>query len=222
MTRKSFSGRHTLCSRTKNTLTSFSGHPTVNTFLSSLGFDSGSRRLKSSLYDHYHSVPLSDGHHILFVDPQTGKLSLGCDAPFGGPIKLLRRIEFIPPSPDNATPRLYTSAVDMSWGPRVVAVYGDLLVLYSIPPDVCNLSRIEQKPDNWDLYTAPPFWNEVLSEDHWLNWWEEPSPAERADKDLIWPISIRGQEIGTFPGICEVAIQTKPKLTVWGCSSNKQ
>ena len=222
MTRKFFSSRCTPYIWMKHTLTSRLDHPTVNTIWSSLGFDSSSRRSDASSYDHYHAVPLSDGHHILFIDPQTGRLSLGCDAPFGGPIKLLRKIDFIPPSSDNKTPRLYASALDMSWGARIVAVYGDTLVFYSVPPDVCNLSREEQKPDSWDLYTAPPFWNEELSDDHWLNWWEEPSPADRADKDLIWPISIRGQEIGTFPRVCEVAVQTKPRLTIWACSLDNQ
>jgi hypothetical protein len=33
--------------------------------------------------DHFHAVPLSDGHHVLFIDPATGSLCLGSDAPLG-------------------------------------------------------------------------------------------------------------------------------------------
>jgi hypothetical protein len=64
--------------------------------------------------DHFHAVPLSDGHHVLFLDPETGSLCLGSDAPLGsvfnfvgfchltqlmffsGPTKLLRKIWLIP------------------------------------------------------------------------------------------------------------------------------
>jgi hypothetical protein len=47
--------------------------------------------------DHYRAIPLSDGYHILFTDPSTGLLSLGSDAPIGGPTKLLRKIWFAGP-----------------------------------------------------------------------------------------------------------------------------
>ncbi|CUS13215.1 unnamed protein product [Tuber aestivum] len=53
--------------------------------------------------DHFQAVPLSDGSHILFIDPESGGLCLGSDAPLGvfpnnsGPTKLLRKIWLIPP-----------------------------------------------------------------------------------------------------------------------------
>lgn len=76
--------------------------------------------------DHFQAVPLSDGYHILFMDPETGGLCLGSDAPLGyvsrcilliqaprvdfndghadqcwpgisGPTKLLRKIWLTPP-----------------------------------------------------------------------------------------------------------------------------
>ena len=54
-------------------------------------------------FDHYRAVPLSDGHHILFTDPSTGLLCLGCDAPFARPIKLTRKIVLEPPFPQGRT-----------------------------------------------------------------------------------------------------------------------
>ena len=33
--------------------------------------------------DHFQAVPLSDGYHILFIDPESGGLCLGSDAPLG-------------------------------------------------------------------------------------------------------------------------------------------
>ncbi|KAF2441140.1 hypothetical protein P171DRAFT_457021 [Karstenula rhodostoma CBS 690.94] len=147
----------------------FFGHPNVSSFWGSFGFENHPRRLGSPNIDHYHAVPLSDGHHVLFIDSKTEKLFLGCDAPLGGPIKLLRKVMFLPLLAGNQAPRLYTAAFDMSFGARVVVVFGDTLVLYSIPPDVCKLSRTEQKADSWDVYTALPFANEGRTEDHWLN-----------------------------------------------------
>ncbi|KAL5420593.1 hypothetical protein PMIN04_006307 [Paraphaeosphaeria minitans] len=199
-----------------------SGHPDVSSFWGSFGFESHPRRLGSPNIDNYRAVPLSDGHHILFVDPKTEKLFLGCDAPLGGPIKLLRKVMFLPPSADSQAPHLYTAAFDMSVGARVVVAFDDTLVLYSIPPGVCNMSRTEQKADSWDVYTAPPFASEGRSEDHWLNWWDEPSPAARVGNSPIWPIAIRGQEIGKLKGVCDLAIHTKPDITIWGFALDSQ
>jgi hypothetical protein len=165
-------------------------------------------------------VPLSDGHHVLFIEPQTEKLFLGCDAPLGGPTKLLRKVMFLPPLPGDQAPRLYTAAFDMSLGARVVVAFGDTLVLYSIPPDVCQMSRMEQKADRWDAYMAPPFVDKRRAKDHWLNWWDAPSRSEMAGNSTVWPIAIRGQEVGKLKGVCELAIQTKPEITIWGFALN--
>lgn len=183
------------------------GHPTLPSLRASLGFESYPRRLAC---DHYQAVPLSDGHHILFVDPQSGKLYLGCDAPIGGPIKLLRKIEFVPPV-EGAKPRLYTSAFDMAWGARIVVVYGETIVLYCVPPDVCNFSRGEQKVDTWDAYAGE---EERFGRNHWWEWWGER--GEQKERGCVWPIRIRGQEVGVLRGVCEVAVQTRPDVTVWG------
>ncbi|KAL9080109.1 MAG: hypothetical protein Q9157_001069 [Trypethelium eluteriae] len=48
-------------------------------------------------FDHYRAISLSDGYHILFTDPPTGLLCLGCDAPFERPMKLTRKMILEPP-----------------------------------------------------------------------------------------------------------------------------
>ncbi|KAF2134228.1 DUF221-domain-containing protein [Dothidotthia symphoricarpi CBS 119687] len=178
----------------------FFGRPTVSSFWGSFGFESNSRRSPSC--DHYHAIPLSDGHHVLFVDPPTGKLSLGCDAPLGGPTKLLRKVLFIPPE-EKAVPRTYIAAADMSWGARVVVVYGDTIMLYSVPPDVCKLSQLEQKAESRDPSAF------------------DPTNRCEASKN-IWPIAIRGTEIGKLPSICELAIQTQPNIQIWAFTNTFQ
>ncbi|KAF2474668.1 uncharacterized protein BDR25DRAFT_280115, partial [Lindgomyces ingoldianus] len=146
----------------------FTSRPTVSSFWGSFGFENIGNRSGIATCDHYRAVPLSDGHHVLFIDPPSGNLFLGCDAPLGGPTKLLRKILFIPPEQDQL-PRIYTAAADLSWGARVAVVFGDNIVLYSVPPDVFTLSRLEQKAESWDVYTAPPFSTEGRTRDHWLN-----------------------------------------------------
>lgn len=192
--------------------------PTVNSFWSSFGFDSSYRI--SSGYDHYHAIPLSDGHHVLFIDPPTGRLSLGCDAPFGGPTKLVRKVVFVPPE-EKVIPRLYTAAADMSWGARVVVAYGDIVMLYNVPIDVIKLSQLQQKADNLETYNTHPFSVEACTEDHWLNWWDQPSALEFAiqfessNKNPIWPLAICGTEIGKMSNVCELAVQTQPYIQIW-------
>lgn len=187
--------------------------PILRTFWSSRSGMSG--------YDHYRAVPLSDGHHVLFIDPPSGRLFLGCDAPFGGPTKLLRKVQLLPPS-ESVLPRFYAATTDLTWGARIAVAYGDSVILYSIPPDVLSLSRLEQKAESWDIYDSPPFSLEGRAEDYWLNWWGEPDDATFSAHTLSWPISIQGIEVGHSKGICELAVQTNPDLTVWAFTLHAQ
>jgi hypothetical protein len=140
----------------------------MSSFWGSFGFESASHRPGSPSCDHYHAVPLSDGYHVLFIDPANGLLTLGCDAPLGGPTKLLRKITFIPPEL-NAVPRLYSAAADVSQGVRIVVAYADTLVLYSVPPDVIRLSQMEQNAKSWDAYNVSENPTLRRQENHWLN-----------------------------------------------------
>ncbi|KAF2003439.1 hypothetical protein P154DRAFT_486661 [Amniculicola lignicola CBS 123094] len=188
------------------------------------GFESGKKlRLISSAAhpDHRPAICRSDGHHILFIDPITGKLFLGCDAPLGGPTKLLRKILLVAPE-DTQIPQLYIAAADLSWGARIVAAFGDRIILYSIPPDVLALSTTDQKADSWDVYASPPFSLEGRTNDYWLNWRDEPNKPVSVDSNNIWPISIKGIEIGTLRGVCELAIFTQPDITIWAFTHNSQ
>jgi hypothetical protein len=205
----------------------FLNRPKITSFWGSFKFESLSRGTGSPSCDHYHAVPLSDGHHVLFIEPASGKLALGCDAPLGGPTKLLRKAIFFPPE-ENVVPRLYTAAADLAWGARVVVVYGDTIMLYSIPPDIITLSQLEQKAESSDIYTVPPLSSEGRAKNHWLNWLDEPCsliPTNRSDNyytKSIWPITIRGTEIGKLSGVCEVSIQTRPDILIWAFTLSAQ
>lgn len=178
-------------------------------------YDSGSTARHAC--DHYHAMPLSDGLHVLFVDSREDMLVFGCDAPVGGPTKLLRKVFLIPPKQDSV-PLLFTAAVDLEHGARIVAVYGETIMLYSIASDIIVDSQKEQ--ENISAAQTAVFAHN-RTRDHWSNWWSDSVTCETTDNNTIepsasvWPISLRGTEIGKLKGICELAVQTEPDLTIW-------
>ncbi|TKA73223.1 hypothetical protein B0A49_04892 [Cryomyces minteri] len=210
-----------------------------NLGLHSQGNNSGSS-LGSSLnnHDHYRAVPLSDGYHILFTDPKSNLLCLGSDAPLGGPTKLLRKMMFVPPLPSDSfdkassedadsnaaiVPALYAAAADVSQGVRVVAVYGESIVLYSVPPDVFAHSMAEQEP-KVEARTNPPPYSDATSDSttnelnlEWLQWWPDHMDSCGRAKEA-WPLMIRGTLIGAVSGLVDLAISCSPVLTIWGFS----
>ena len=101
-------------------------------------------RLHNLDCDHFRAVPLSDGIHVLFTDPASRNLFLGCDAPVGGPTKLLRQVKFIGPD-DEILPSTYAAGADIHWGIRVVAAYGDHIWLFAVPADVLSHDRLAWK-----------------------------------------------------------------------------
>jgi hypothetical protein len=119
--------------------------------------------------DHYCAVPLSDGAHLLFTDPETGLLCLGSDAPLGGPTKLLKKAVCLPPDAENIrseseenersekTPSrtwlmCYAAGQDLRWGLKIAAAYSDgRIMLYCISSDAFEkLRRTRAGIDVWD------------------------------------------------------------------------
>jgi hypothetical protein len=119
--------------------------------------------------DHYRAVPLSDGAHLLFTDPETSHLCLGSDAPLGGPTKLLRKVLCLPPDIEDTGPKpeenelpeqnpnrpwlmCYTPGQDLRWGVRIAAAYSDgRIMLYCVPADIFERMRhIKTGIDVWD------------------------------------------------------------------------
>ncbi|KAH9860653.1 hypothetical protein J1614_011984 [Plenodomus biglobosus] len=146
----------------------FFSQPIVGSFWGSFGFESANRRPGSRGCDHYHAFPMSDGFHVLYIDPATDHLTLGCDAPLGGPTKLLRKIVFISPE-EKRVPCVYTAAANMSQGALVVVAFGDTIMLYNIPLDIIEFSRSEQRADNVQTNSVPPSISGERSRDDWLN-----------------------------------------------------
>ncbi|KAI9674451.1 MAG: hypothetical protein M1817_001789 [Caeruleum heppii] len=199
--------------------------------------------------DHYHAMPIRDGYHILFTDPNSGLLCIGSDAPAGGPTKLIRKMYFV--GPRDSIPLVYGSGSDLKWGIRIVAGYeDDRLFLFNVPPDVFNASRVQPPTAAADKRTAPspspcystspPRYSEkvaTLNPDEpnfvWQDWYY-PSINPTQDASVegtssstsfpapLWPVYIPGVEIGHVEGLVNVSITMGPHshCTVWAFTKN--
>lgn len=176
--------------------------------------------------DHYRAVPLSDGYHILFTDPTTGLLCLGSDAPLGGPTKLLRKIWF--QSPEGlGTPIVYAGGSDLSAGIRVVAAFGtgdrQSIWLYSVPGDIFSTSQNEPSILVGPMMQPGSSKNDTNTD--WMAWWPEDglqewlknaqNPSTGVLPRSVWPVKIKGQEIGTCSSVSDLTIHSGPHMVIW-------
>ncbi|PWW72084.1 hypothetical protein C7212DRAFT_366798 [Tuber magnatum] len=178
--------------------------------------------------DHFQAVPLSDGSHILFIDPESGGLCLGSDAPLGGPTKLLRKIWLIPPgsvvgmmtergeehnTDENLSasrgrrigktvrPSVYASGASIKHGVRVAAGYNDHVVLFSIPPDIFYLPlEAESTSDQTSIPNQPPTGVDITKAHE--------------------PIRIAGYYIDTIPRLVDLAVQSGVALAIYAFSAS--
>jgi hypothetical protein len=101
-------------------------------------------------------------------------------------------------------------------------------MLYSIPPDIVVHSQTEQGFESLGTSTSGNCKPEKCSKNGWFTWWNEKLPpdvlpdAGSRDPGNVWPIAIRGTEIGKLKNICELAIQTRPDITIWAFAHNSQ
>lgn len=185
--------------------------------------------------DHYRAVPLSDGYHMLFTDPVSGKLCLGSDAPLGGPTKLLRKVVFQFQAPivegldagRKVSPGAYAAGADLRWGVRVVAAYGESIVLFCVPGDVFErLRRVTEGAGvmadsdlarDWFLPTGGAG-DDLADGDN-----DDDSgvhPPSSANSRSTWPIKICGTELGKMRGLVDFAVYTSHGgVRVWAFSS---
>ncbi|CAG8038748.1 unnamed protein product [Penicillium salamii] len=156
---------------------------------------------------HYHAVPINDGLHMAFVEPQSNLLCIGSDAPIGGLTSLTRSFICLPPfisskSDKVRPPSTFAIASDLRWGLRLVAVYGSRLVLYSIPGDIWNIVRRDREKQ------VNGFMGDDISR-HFCA--EADAYMESLDSyqppPMVWPLRVRGREIGSVSGVVELSLQ---------------
>jgi len=177
--------------------------------------------------DHYRAIPLSDGYHILFTDPRTGLLCLGSDAPVGGPTKLLRKIWFQGPK-GLGSPIAYCAGADLSCGVRIVAAFGNgteqAIWLFSVPGDVFATNQGGQSPLSASSYLRSKSGQDSQASE-WIDWWPDDGLQEWLNNSRdpvagilprsVWPVKVRGQQIGTCSGLVDLTIDSGPDMTIW-------
>lgn len=86
------------------------------------------------------AVPLSDGHHLLFMVPNSKELYVGQElCTYSGDTKIGKSFVFLGPRDAQGilmAPHRYTAASELRWGLRVGVVYSDQLWLFTVPPDL--------------------------------------------------------------------------------------
>ncbi|KAJ5305924.1 hypothetical protein N7508_004939 [Penicillium antarcticum] len=183
---------------------------------------------------HYGAVPINDGYHIMFIEPRTGLLCIGSSSPIGGPTSLTRALICIPPfaNPNSAKeppiPTTFVAGSDLSWGLRVVAAYGNRIVLYSIPLDVYNVicKERERQGDgvmgdsdlakNWhvDADRSPKRWESLVQNQNGDG--EFLLSVSYGPTAMMWPFKIYGKEIGIVDGLVELSVQSSEGVVrVW-------
>ncbi|EED18742.1 F-box domain protein [Talaromyces stipitatus ATCC 10500] len=182
--------------------------------------------VKATHCHHYRAMPVNDGLHILFIEPVTGYLCIGSDAPIGGPTNLTRAMICIPPSDQGLDteeariPTIFAVGSDLSRGLRIVAAYQDRIILYTVPVDVYNVLRRERQ-----LQGDNVMGDSDLARDWFLdnerNSKRRGSLAQNQNGDwefllrvsyrptaMLWPLKIYGKEIGRMDKVVDFSVQT--------------
>ncbi|ELR02137.1 hypothetical protein GMDG_05296 [Pseudogymnoascus destructans 20631-21] len=217
----------------------FSGHKRSSLFSAQGGWDANDMFVNTDIesesrgriingIEHYRAVPLSDGYHLLFIGPNSGVLCLGSDAPFGGPTKLLTKLWFSGPLGEGS-PVAYAAACDLRWGVRVVAAYGlgkeQTIWLFSVPIDVFtdghgrgeqphiinSFTTISRETARGNADWMPVWGNDG---DRLLEW---PTFGYGSRTNTMWPLEVRGQQVGQCAGLVDLAIHTGSGVgvTIW-------
>ncbi|KKK18701.1 hypothetical protein ARAM_001205 [Aspergillus rambellii] len=176
---------------------------------------------------HYSAIPVNDGLHVLFIEPRSGLLCIGSDAPIDGPTSLTRALICVPPfgidasdTKETPVPTVFTAGSDLNWGLRVVAAYGDRIVLYSVPLDVFNVIRKERKRQGDGVMADSDLARDFFL-NHQLSQKRRGSLAQNQNGDwefllsiryrptaMMWPFKIYGKEIGRVDNVVELALQS--------------
>lgn len=200
--------------------------------------DSPLRRLAAASADHFRAVPLSDGYHILFIDPRTGNLCLGSNAPVGSLTRLLRKVWFHPPPQAySPVPLLYAAGADIRHGVRVVATFAarrreeefefsdvavrslghgkskeQLIVFYTVPPDVFYDIRRSDAEARSTGYRSPEGREPGRSEPRYspIDIFSDPF-----GENSVYPVEIHGHVVATCGNLTEIALNSFPDLIIW-------
>jgi hypothetical protein len=116
-------------------------------------------------------------------------------------------------------PTVFASGSDWNWGLRVVAAYGDRIILYSVPLDVFNVIRKERERQgdgvmgdsdlarDWFLDNQRSRKRRESLVQNQNGDWEFLLSVSYRPTAMMWPFKIYGKEIGRMANVVELALQ---------------
>ncbi|KAK1069763.1 hypothetical protein LTR12_006795 [Friedmanniomyces endolithicus] len=191
---------------------------------------------------HCRAVPLSDGHHMMFMDEETGRVCVGADQPVGSAEMLSRKFVLETPSTSCSPCTLYAAASNLDSGARIAVAYGNDVVLYSIPIDALRYSTAQQEETLQPLdqpfadmemvdTLRHPISNAAATREAmrgtedatrldklnmlWAHWLRASGGHMPERKEEIWPLSIPGIYVGSLESPAALAVQVDSAVTVW-------
>lgn len=186
--------------------------------MSNLGFPEADPSSEPVKPDHYRTIPLGDGYHALFIDPESYRVCLGYlpEAP-AHDARFVKKIILQGPSgevdQELPLPICYTPSRDLSWGVRIAVGYADgSLWLFSAPKDIFLASRC--KKQDWELG-----WIDEYSA------FGHKDEATHSNEDgtgwLDWPIQIQGVHVADIEALEDVIVDaSNGTLALWAFSTN--
>ncbi|KAL4748873.1 hypothetical protein BDW72DRAFT_195412 [Aspergillus terricola var. indicus] len=197
--------------------------------------------VRTTQCQHYRAVPVNDGIHLLFVEPRSGYLCIGSDAPLDGPTCLTRALICVPPfrnntpngSQDAPVPTVFAAGSDLNWGLRIVAAYGDRLVFYSVPLDVFNVLKKERERQGDGVMADSDLARDFFLTQQLDNPRRESMPSNQNEDwefllsvsyrptSMMWPFKIYGKEIGRVQNVVEISLQSSHGgARIWAFSAS--
>ncbi|KAK1811427.1 hypothetical protein LTR12_014179 [Friedmanniomyces endolithicus] len=191
---------------------------------------------------HCRAVPLSDGHHMMFMDEETGRVCVGADQPVGSAEMLSRKSVLEPPSTSCSPCTMYAATSYLDSGARIAVAYGNDIVLYSVPIDALRYSTAQQEETLQpldlpfaDLEKAKtlrhPTSNAAATREAilgtedatrldklnmlWAHWLPASGDHMPEREEEIWPLAIPGIRVGSLESPAALAIQVDSAVTVW-------
>ena len=172
--------------------------------ISSVAYPSGlaGETAHDALVDHHQAVPVLGCQELLFVDPTTRLLSLGCQEQGSDGRATLRRIVVLS-GPDRTCASIFSGAVGPGGGIRVVAGYNSRLFLFCVAADIISAWRRGAR-------RADP------SRD------ADGAASGRLRAEGAWPVVMRGLELGQVNKLAGLALTQGQDVQVWAFSGENK
>ena len=178
---------------------------------------------KTDEASNYHGIlPLDDGYHVIYLDPKSKSLCLGCHFSPQRQTAIKPKLIFSGP-PHDARVQSYKFLTRKRGGIILIAGFRftsrNLFYMYSVPPELlaapidlpCTTSITNAKDG---VKVASNLTTNMV----WAEWWPFRDSCHKRDhieNSTFWPIAMRGIYFAENADVADIAIQFDRQLIVW-------